>query len=111
MDDRGRACAVLLHLRAAASGAARAKAVPEKLDASFARMRGAAQEPVQHARQIVRAVSPQHDSLASLIERFGSYTDEMLRAAGAARAVDLPDVQRIPPISWAWRRGTACSRR
>lgn len=53
---------------------------------------------MQHARQIVRAVSPQHDSLASLIERFGSYTDETLRAAGAARAVDLPDVERIPPI-------------
>ncbi len=78
--------------------AARAKAEPEKLEASLARVRGAAQELVQHARQIVWAVSPQHDTLASVIERFGNYTVETLRAADIACAVDLPDVEKIPPI-------------
>ncbi len=81
-----------------AGEAARAKGEPEKLEASLARVRGAAQELVQHARQIVWAVSPQHDTLASVIERFGGYTAETLRAAGIACAVDLPDVEKIPPI-------------
>ena len=81
-----------------ADEAERAKAEPEKLSASLARVRSSAQELVQHAREIVWAVNPQHDTLASVSERFGHYTAETLGAAGIACAVELPEAKKIPPV-------------
>jgi signal transduction histidine kinase len=72
---------------------------PTKQRAALARVRGAAQELVQHAREIVWAVSPQHDTLASVIERLGDYADETLRAAGIACAVQSPPAEKIPPLT------------
>ncbi len=80
-----------------AGEAERAKDEPEKL-ASLARVRSSALELVQHAREIVWAVSPQHDTLASVIERFGHYTVDTLRAAGIACNVELPEAKDTPPI-------------
>jgi signal transduction histidine kinase len=54
---------------------------------------------MQLAREIVWAVSPQHDTLQSVIERLGDYTDETLRAAGIACRLELPAPQNIPPLT------------
>lgn len=81
-----------------ADEAERVTAEPEKLRASLSRVRNSAQELVQHTREIVWAVSPQHDTLASVIERFGNYTVETLHAAGIACALDRPEPKNIPPI-------------
>lgn len=79
-----------------ADEAERAKAEPEKLQVSLAQVRSSAVELVQHAREIVWAVNPQHDTLPSVIERFRNYTVDTLRAAGITCAVHVPAV--IPPI-------------
>jgi signal transduction histidine kinase len=81
-----------------ADEAARATDEPEKRSAALARVRSAAQELVQHAREIVWAVNPQHDTLASVIDRFGNYTAETLRAAGIACTVIRPAADAIPPL-------------
>ncbi|MBS0631323.1 MAG: hypothetical protein JSS11_05375 [Verrucomicrobia bacterium] len=73
-----------------AGEASRHKSDATRLDAALDRVRGTAQELVQHAREIVWAVSPQHDSLASLIERLTDYTEETLRAAGIACRLAVP---------------------
>ncbi len=73
-----------------AGEARRAAGDPALLDASLDRVRATAQELVQHAREIVWAVSPQHDTLASLGERLGDYAAETLRAANIACRFDLP---------------------
>ena len=78
--------------------AERATGEPEKLHDSLARVRSSAEELVQHAREIVWAVSPQNDTLASVIERFGNYTVDTLRAAGIACVLDCPKAEEIPPI-------------
>ncbi len=79
-----------------AGEAQRQKTDPAQLDAALIRVQSAAQELVQHAREIVWAVSPQHDTLASLIERLGDYSEETLRAAGIACRVEAPT--KIPVI-------------
>jgi signal transduction histidine kinase len=81
-----------------ADEAERATHEPEKLHASLARVRSSAQELVQHAREIVWAVNPKHDTLASVIERFGHYTADTLRAAGIACTVSRPAAEAIPAI-------------
>ncbi len=78
--------------------AERAKAEPEKLQASLAQVRASAAELGQHAREIVWAVNPQHDTLASVIDRFGIYAAETLRAAGITCAVERPQAEEIPPL-------------
>lgn len=80
-----------------AGEASRHKADAGQLDAALDRVRSTAQELVQHAREIVWAVSPQHDSLASTIERIADYTEETLRAAGIACTVERPP--EIPAIT------------
>jgi signal transduction histidine kinase len=82
-----------------AGEARRNKADPARLETSLDRVRDAAQALVSHAREIVWAVSPQHDALASVIERLGDYTDETLRAAGIACAVQSPSPDKIPPVT------------
>ncbi len=72
---------------------------PVKQRAALDRVRGAAQELVQHAREIVWAVSPQHDTLASVVERLSDYVEETFRAAGIACVVDIPPPGEIPPGS------------
>jgi signal transduction histidine kinase len=81
-----------------AGEARRNKSDPAQLDASLDRVRDSAQTLVQHARQIVWAVSPQHDTLQSVIERFGDYVDETLRAAGIACRLELPAPDQIPGV-------------
>jgi signal transduction histidine kinase len=73
-----------------AGEARRGKADPAKLDAALDRVRDSAQELMQHAREIVWAVNPQHDTLASVIERVGDYVEDTLGAAGIACRVELP---------------------
>lgn len=80
-----------------AGEAGRHKADAGQLDAALDRVRGTAQELVQHAREIVWAVSPQHDALASTVERIADYTEETLRAAGISCAIQLPAV--IPDVT------------
>lgn len=82
-----------------AGEAERVKSDAAKLAAAHARIQGAAQDLVQHAREIVWAVSPQHDALASVIERLGDYADETLRAAGIACALELPRPETIPAVT------------
>ncbi|MBS0633128.1 MAG: hypothetical protein JSS11_14555 [Verrucomicrobia bacterium] len=72
---------------------------PAQLAAALQRVRATAQDLVQHARQIVWAVSPQHDTLASLVERLGDYTFDTLRAAGIACRLDLPAVADLPAVT------------
>ena len=68
-----------------------------RLSAALGRLRTTAQELVQHAREIVWAVTPQNDRVASLIERLGDHAEEVLRAAGIACQLDLdPDP---PPLA------------
>ncbi|MBI5769156.1 MAG: hypothetical protein HZA93_15290 [Verrucomicrobia bacterium] len=81
-----------------ADEAERANGETEKVRASLVQVRSAAQELVQHAREIVWAVNPQHDTLASVIERFGHYTVETLRAAGIACALHRPQAEELPPV-------------
>jgi signal transduction histidine kinase len=81
-----------------AEEAERVKTDPEKLQASLGRVRTSAQDLVQHAREIVWAVSPQNDTLASVLDRFGHYTVETLGAAGIACAVVRPEADAIPPV-------------
>lgn len=81
-----------------ADEAERARAEPEKLRASLVKVRSSAQELMQQAREIVWAVNPQHDLLGSVIERFGHYTVETLRAAGIACTLERPDAAATPPI-------------
>lgn len=69
---------------------------PAQLASALDRVRDTAQELVQHAREIVWAVSPQHDTLASVIERIGDYADETLRAAGIACRVEAPATEQLP---------------
>lgn len=68
------------------------------LTTALNRVRTAAQELVQHAREIVWAVSPQHDTLTSVIERLGDYAEETLRSAGVTCDVTRPTVENIPPF-------------
>lgn len=82
-----------------AGEAARVKGDPAQLDAALGRVRTTAQDLVQHAREIVWAVSPQHDTLASLVERLGDYTVDTLRAAGIACRLDVPDAAAIPAVA------------
>ncbi len=80
-----------------AEEAERVKTDPEKLQASLGRVRSSTQDLVQHAREIVWAVSPQNDTLASVIDRFGHYAAETLGAAGIACAVVRPEANTVPP--------------
>ncbi|QYM78250.1 hypothetical protein K0B96_13195 [Horticoccus luteus] len=73
-----------------AGEAERAQNDPALLSAALGRMRHTAQELVHHAREIVWAVSPQHDSVASLAERVGDYAMETLSAAGMRCETDIP---------------------
>lgn len=73
-----------------AGEARRHKADAAQLELALNRVRDTAQELVQHAREIVWAVSPQHDTLASVVERLGDYAEETLRAAGIACRVEAP---------------------
>ncbi len=82
-----------------AEEAERERADPAQLTASLARVRASAKELSQHAREIVWAVNPQHDTLASMIERLGDYVEETLRAAGIACAIEVPPAAKIPPVS------------
>lgn len=82
-----------------AGEARRVKDDPVQLDAALHRVRTTAQDLVQHARQIVWAVSPQNDTLASLVERFGDYTVDTLRAAGIACRLDVPVTAELPPVA------------
>jgi signal transduction histidine kinase/ligand-binding sensor domain-containing protein len=82
-----------------AGEARRNRADPAQLDASLERVRDSAQALVQHAREIIWAVSPQHDTLPSVIERFGDYVEETLRAAGIACRLELPAADQIPPVT------------
>ena len=82
-----------------ASEARQNKSNPVQLDASLDRVRDSAQALVQHAREIVWAVSPQHDTLQSVIERFGDYVEETLRTAGIACRLELPTAAQIPPVT------------
>ncbi len=72
---------------------------PAQLADALQRVRTTAQDLVQHARQIVWAVSPQHDQLESLVERLGDYTFETLRAAGIACRIELPLPAEIPAVT------------
>lgn len=72
---------------------------PAQLAAALQRVRSTAQDLVQHARQIVWAVSPQHDTLASLIERLSDYTHETLRSAGIECLITLPAAAEIPEVT------------
>ncbi len=82
-----------------AGEAARVKGDPAQLDAALGRVRATAQDLVQHAREIVWAVSPQHDTLASLVERLGDYTADTLRAAGIACRLEVPAAVDIPAVA------------
>lgn len=82
-----------------AGEARRNKSDPVRLEASLERVRESARALEQHAREIVWAVSPQHDTLQSVIERFGDYVDETLRAAGIACRLELPTAAQIPPVA------------
>ncbi len=83
-----------------AEEAERERADPAQLAASLARVRDSAKDLVQHAREIVWAVSPQHDPLARVIERLGDYVEETLSAAGIACRVDGPTKpEEIPAVS------------
>lgn len=82
-----------------AGEAGRVKGDPAQLDAALGRVRTTAQDLVQHAREIVWAVSPQHDTLASLVERLGDYTVDTLRAAGIACRLDVPVAADIPAVA------------
>jgi signal transduction histidine kinase len=82
-----------------AGEADRIKDDPAQLAVALQRVRTTAQDLVQHAREIVWAVSPQHDTLASLIERLGDYTVDTLRAAGIACTLDVPAAAEIPAVA------------
>lgn len=82
-----------------AGEARRNKSDAVQLAASLDRVRDSAQALVQHAREIVWAVSPQHDTLQSVIERFGDYVEETLRTAGIACRLELPTAAQIPPVT------------
>ena len=79
-----------------AGEARRNKADAAKLDSALDRVRETAQELVQHAREIVWAVSPQHDTLASVSERLGDYAEETLRAAGITCRIETPATAALP---------------
>jgi signal transduction histidine kinase len=79
-----------------AGEARRVRDDPAQLDAALDRVRATAQDLVQHAREIVWAVSPQHDTLASLFEHLGDYTVDTLRAAGIACRLDAPAAAGLP---------------
>lgn len=72
---------------------------PAQLASGLDRVQASAQELMQQAREIVWAVSPQHDTLASVIERLDAYAEETLRAAGMACHVDVPAREKIPPVT------------
>lgn len=82
-----------------AGEAERAKGDPAQLSASLGRVRAAAQELVQHAREIVWAVSPQNDTVGSLVERLGDYAEQTLRAAGIACRFELDENPGEIPLS------------
>lgn len=83
-----------------AEEAERERADPVQLTASLARVRDSAKDLVQHAREIVWAVSPQHDPLARVIERLADYVEETLRAAGIACRIVVPtEPEEIPAVS------------
>jgi signal transduction histidine kinase len=85
-----------------AGEAERMKTDPGQLDAALGRVRDTAQELVQHAREIVWAVTPQNDTVGSLIERLGDYADQGLRAAGIACRFELdPNPPPLPLSSEA----------
>jgi len=80
-----------------AGEAERLQAEPAQLTAALGRVRTTAQELVQHAREIVWAVTPQNDNVGSLIERLGDYAGQVLRAAGIGCRLDLePDPPPLP---------------
>jgi signal transduction histidine kinase len=81
-----------------AGEARRYQADAVQLESALDRVRDTAQELVQHAREIVWAVSPQHDTLASVIERLGDYAEETLRAAGIACRVDAAGGADLPVV-------------
>ncbi len=72
------------------AGEATRSSDPAQQRAALDRVRDTALELVQHAREIVWAVSPQHDTLASLVERLADHVHQTLRAAGIECTVDLP---------------------
>jgi signal transduction histidine kinase len=72
---------------------------PAALAAALDRVRDSAQELVQHAREIVWAVSPQHDALDHVVERLGDYADETLRAAGIACRLETPPPDQLASIA------------
>lgn len=82
-----------------AGEARRNKSDPVQLEASLERVRESARALEQHAREIVWAVSPQHDTLQSVVERFGDYVDETLRAAGMVCRLELPAAAEIPAVA------------
>jgi signal transduction histidine kinase len=82
-----------------AGEAERAQGDATKLGVSLTRVRESAQDLVQHAREIVWAVSPQHDTLASVIERLGDYAQDTLRSAGIACTLEAPAPAGIPPVT------------
>ncbi len=81
-----------------AEEAERGSAHRDQLMASLQRVRTTAKELVVHAREIVWAVSPQHDTLASVIDRLDDYVADTLRAAGIACQVYVPGAAEIPPV-------------
>ncbi len=81
-----------------AGEARRHQADAVQLAADLDRVRDSAQELVQHAREIVWAVSPQHDALASVVERLGDYTEETLRAAGITCRIEAPPGAELPTV-------------
>lgn len=81
-----------------AGEARRNKSDVAQLDSALDRLRDTAQELVQHAREIVWAVSPQHDTLASVVERLGDYAEETLGSAGIVCRVDAMGGEDLPVV-------------
>jgi signal transduction histidine kinase len=74
---------------------------PARLRPELERVQASAQELMQHAREIVWAVSPQHDTLRSVVERIADYVEQTFAAAGIACRSELPGLDGLPVLAVA----------
>lgn len=75
-----------------------ARREPAHADAQLDRISDAARDLTRAMDEIVWAVDPQHDTLASLMDYISAYTEDFLRTANIRCRIDLPATLPVMPV-------------
>ncbi|HEV2453011.1 MAG TPA: two-component regulator propeller domain-containing protein, partial [Verrucomicrobiae bacterium] len=76
---------------------------PKQATSQLERISDAARDLTRSMDEIVWAVDPQRDTLASLIDYISAYSEDFLRAAGIRCRMDFPAVAPATQIEAEWR--------